>query len=43
MIVDGKYHDGVTPESALEILGALTPEAPSSESSPAAQSKGGSS
>jgi NADH:ubiquinone oxidoreductase subunit E len=26
MIVDGKYHDGVSPDSALEILGALLPE-----------------
>ena len=26
MIVDGKYHDGVTPESALDILKALPPE-----------------
>jgi len=26
MIVDGKYYDGVTPESVLEILSALPPE-----------------
>jgi hypothetical protein len=26
MIVDGKYYDAVTPESALDILGALPPE-----------------
>jgi NADH-quinone oxidoreductase subunit E len=26
MIVDGKYYDGVTPDSALEILRVLTPE-----------------
>jgi NADH:ubiquinone oxidoreductase subunit E len=26
MIVDGKYYDGVSPDSALEILGALPPE-----------------
>ena len=25
MVVDGKYHDGVTPESALEILHGLRP------------------
>jgi NADH-quinone oxidoreductase subunit E len=41
MIVDGKYYDGVTPESALEILGGLSPEEQSSEASPSAQGKGG--
>ena len=41
MIVDGKYYDGVTPDSALEILGALTPETQSSEAAPAGQGKGG--
>lgn len=25
MVVDGKYYDGVTPASALEVLGALSP------------------
>lgn len=38
MIVDGKYYDGVTPESALKILGDLTPEEGSS--APAAVSEG---
>jgi NADH-quinone oxidoreductase subunit E len=41
MIVDGKYYDGVTPESALEILGGLSPEEQSSKASPSAQGKGG--
>jgi NADH-quinone oxidoreductase subunit E len=31
MIVDGKYYDGVTPESALQILGSLSPEDEGSE------------
>jgi len=26
MIVDGKYHDGVTTESAMDLLGGLAPE-----------------
>jgi len=38
MIVDGKYYDGVNPESALKILGDLTPEEGSS--APAAVSEG---
>ena len=25
MIVDGKYYDGVTPESAIEVLSDLSP------------------
>jgi len=41
MIVDGKYYDGVTPESALGILGALTPEVEGSVAAPAPQSKAG--
>jgi NADH-quinone oxidoreductase subunit E len=32
MIVDGKYHDGVTPESALEILHELSPAEEAAES-----------
>jgi NADH-quinone oxidoreductase subunit E len=43
MIVDGKYYDGVTPESALEILGALSPEEGSSAPAPASEGNGGSS
>jgi NADH-quinone oxidoreductase subunit E len=41
MIVDGKYYDGVTPDSALDILGALTPEEEGSAAAPAPQSEGG--
>jgi len=32
MVVDGKYYDGVTPESALEILHALSPAEQTDES-----------
>lgn len=32
MIVDGQYHDGVTPEAAMEILHALPAEAAQAES-----------
>jgi hypothetical protein len=35
MIVDGKYYDGVTPDSALKILGGLTPEEKGSAATPA--------
>ncbi|NIP27606.1 MAG: NAD(P)H-dependent oxidoreductase subunit E [Phycisphaerae bacterium] len=31
MVVDGKYYDGVTPESALEILQNLSPEEEAAE------------
>ncbi len=31
MVVDGKYYDGVTPESALEILHNLSPEEAATE------------
>ena len=41
MIVDGKYYDGVTSESALEILGGLTPEEEGSAVSPVSDSKEG--
>jgi len=41
MIVDGKYYDGVTPDSALDILGALTPEGEGSVATPAPEGKGG--
>jgi NADH-quinone oxidoreductase subunit E len=41
MIVDGKYYDGVTPESALEILGGLSPEDQDSAAQPATDGKGG--
>jgi NADH-quinone oxidoreductase subunit E len=41
MIVDGKYYDGVTPESALEVLGGLTPEEEGSAASPASKGDGG--
>jgi len=40
MIVDGKYYDGVTPESALNILGELTPEDQGSAATPAPDGKG---
>ena len=40
MIVDGKYYDGVTPESALKILGDLTPEDQGSAATPAPDGKG---
>jgi NADH-quinone oxidoreductase subunit E len=39
MIVDGKYYDGVTPESALKILQGLTPEEVGSAAAPAPESK----
>ena len=41
MIVDGKYYDGVSPESALKILGGLTQEDQGSAVSQAADGKGG--
>ena len=41
MIVDGRYYDGVTPESALKILGDLAPEDQGSAASPAPDGKGG--
>jgi NADH-quinone oxidoreductase subunit E len=41
MIVDGKYYDGVTPESALKILGGLSPEERDSTDSQISHSKGG--
>ena len=41
MIVDGKYYDGVTPESALEILGGLSPEEKDPADSRISQSEGG--
>ncbi|MFC1737625.1 NAD(P)H-dependent oxidoreductase subunit E [Planctomycetota bacterium] len=31
MIVDGKYYDGVTPESALEVIQGLSPDEQTSE------------
>jgi NADH-quinone oxidoreductase subunit E len=40
MIVDGKYYDGVSPESALEILNALPPEEADSQTVGSADSKG---
>jgi NADH-quinone oxidoreductase subunit E len=40
MIVDGKYYDGVTPDSALEILSGLPPEDRPGPQEPAARSAG---
>jgi len=41
MIVDGKYYDGMTPDSALDILSALPPEEEAgSASAPPVESKG---
>jgi NADH-quinone oxidoreductase subunit E len=37
MIVDGKYYDGVTPESALEVLSGLSPEDEGSEAQGSAE------
>jgi len=34
MIVDGKYYDDVTPESALEVLNALSPAEEAAETTP---------
>ena len=34
MVVDGKYYDGVTPESAMEILHGLAPAKEAAEASP---------
>jgi NADH-quinone oxidoreductase subunit E len=41
MIVDGKYYDGVTPESALKVLGGLSPEDQESAATTAPDVKGG--
>ena len=41
MIVDGKYYDGVTPESALKVLSGLSPEERGSAATPAPGGKGG--
>jgi NADH:ubiquinone oxidoreductase subunit E len=41
MIVDGKYYDGVTPESALKVLSGLSPEERGSVATPAPDGKGG--
>jgi NADH-quinone oxidoreductase subunit E len=41
MIVDGKYYDGVTPESALQVLGDLSPEDQDSAAAAAPDGKGG--
>jgi NADH-quinone oxidoreductase subunit E len=40
MIVDGKYYDGVTPESALKILESLSPEETGPAAAPAPESRG---
>jgi NADH-quinone oxidoreductase subunit E len=40
MIVDGKYYDGVTPESALKILESLSPEETGPAAAPATESRG---
>jgi NADH-quinone oxidoreductase subunit E len=40
MIVDGKYYDGVTPESALKILESLSPEEAGPAAAPATESRG---
>jgi NADH-quinone oxidoreductase subunit E len=40
MIVDGKYYDGVTPDSALEILSALPPEEEAVSASRTKKAKG---
>ncbi len=33
MVVDGKYYDGVTPQSAIEVIQGLSPEEETAESS----------
>jgi NADH-quinone oxidoreductase subunit E len=41
MIVDGKYYDGVTPDSALEILRGLPPQEESAGAAPSGAAESG--